>query len=205
MNRWRASLASAAWLLAVTLATRSEGAKRSGFSSPGGRTLYDAQDDFSIAVEGKDRRFVAEVALGAGPEGNLGMLLGWQNQPFRGVAWYLGVGFEFNPARHYTGTVRYVFDLDGYRPFVAAGYVYNDLYELRTYSHNAFVEVGYSWILHQTYHVAVGVGARHIVHLGIRPDSPLHAGDIDPALLAVQRDSLSAWMPTLAFRFSRAF
>ena len=67
------------------------------------------------------------------------------------LEYYIGVGFEVNPARHYTGAVRYLFNIDGYRPYIGAGYLFDDLYAIGTYSHNVFGEIGYSWVLHRTF------------------------------------------------------
>jgi hypothetical protein len=83
--------------------------------------------------------------------------------------------------------------------------LYKDLSALRTYSHNAFAEIGYSWKLRRTYHLTAGVGIRRILHIGIRPDSPLKADDVDPELLAEQERGISRWTPMIAVRFSRAF
>jgi len=180
-------------------------AKSVGYRSPGGREIYDPRDRFGTVTYTNQREFVLEAAVGAGPEGNLGLLMGWLNKPFRGLEWYAGIGFEVNPARHYTGAARYLFNIDGYRPYVGAGYLFHDLYAVGTYSHNVFGEVGYSWILHRTYHLTAGVGVRRILHIGVREDSTLRAADVDPVLLDEQLDSVAPWVPTFALRFSRAF
>ena len=195
----------AAPIAALLFASATAQAKDFGFRSPGGREIYDEEDRFGTATSTRQRQFVIEVAIGAGPEGNLGALLGWLNQPVRGLEWYAGIGVEVNPATHYTLASRYMFNIDGYRPYVGLGYLYSDLYELGTYSHNAFAEVGYSWVLHETYHLTLGAGVRRILYIGIRPDSPLNDSDVDQALLAEQRDDVSPWVPTIALRFSRAF
>jgi hypothetical protein len=200
--RPRSSALAALALAAISGPAR---AKEIGFRSPGGREIYDENEQFGGVTETGRRQFVIEVAVGAGPEGNLGVLLGWINQPVRGLEWYAGAGLEVNPAIHYTLGSRYLFNIDGYRPYVGAGYLYNDLYELRTYSHEVFAEVGYSWVLHDTYHLTAGIGVRHILYIGIRSDSPLRDSDVDPALLEEQRDDVSPWVPTAALRFSRAF
>lgn len=192
-------------LLAGTLVAPAASAKEHGFRSPGGRRIYGEQESFGSVTDTRNRQFVIEVAVGAGPEGNLGVLLGWLNQPLRGIEWYAGVGVEANPARRYTGAVRYLFNIDGYRPYLGLGYLYNDLYELGTYSHNLFAEGGYSWVLHETYHLTLGIGVRHILHIGVRDDSPLKEPDVDPELLDEQLRDVSPWVPTAALRFSRAF
>jgi hypothetical protein len=180
-------------------------AKNHGVSSPGGRTIYDAEESFHEALDQDVRQFVVEVAAGAGPEGNLGLLLGWLNKPVRGIEFYAGIGFEANPATQYTGAVRYLFNIDGYRPYVGVGYLFKDLYVLRTFSHNVFAEAGYSWVLHRTYHLTAGFGVRYIASVGIRSDSPLLGDDVDAAFLEEQENSLARWVPTAVVRFSRAF
>jgi hypothetical protein len=180
-------------------------AKEYGYRSPGGRRIYDDEDTFGEALNTRKRRFVVEAAVGAGPEGNFAALLGVLNLPVRGLEWYAGVGWELNPARHYTLTARYMFNIDGYRPYVALGYLYDDLYALRTYSHNVFAEVGYSWVLHDTYHLTAGVGVRRILYIGIHDDSILRDEDVDQAVLEEERGNVSRWVPTFALRFSRAF
>jgi hypothetical protein len=197
--------ASLAPALVLGLLAAPAHAKELGFRSPGGREIYDPEESFGVSSNTRRRQFVIEVAVGAGPEGNLGALLGWLNQPVRGLEWYLGFGVEVNPARHYTGAVRYLFNIDGYRPYIGAGYSFVDLYELGTHSHNAFAEVGYSWVLHETYHLTLGAGLRRILQLRVRDDSPLRESDVDPVLLDEQLDSVNPWVPTIALRFSRAF
>jgi hypothetical protein len=202
--RTRTALALSTACLALGLAS-SAAAKSVGYRTPGGREIYDRRDRFGAATHTHTRQFVLEVAVGAGPEGNLGLLLGWLNKPIRGLEWYAGIGFEVNPARHYTGSVRYMFNIDGYRPYIGAGYLFHDLYEVGTYSHNVFGEVGYSWVVHRTYHLTLGIGVRRILHIGVRSDSTLRAADVDQALLDEQIESVAPWVPTLALRFSRAF
>jgi hypothetical protein len=199
---WR--LLPPAFTLALAFALPAN-AKSIGYHTPGGREIYDQEDRFGAVQSTDQRQFVVEVAVGAGPEGNLGILIGWLNQPVRGLEWYAGFGFELNPANHYTGSVRYVFNIDGYRPYIGAGYLFHDLYELGTYSHNVFGEVGYSWVLHRTFHLSAGAGVRRILYVGIRDDSPLREADVDPDLLDEQVDAIAPWVPTITLRFSRAF
>ncbi len=191
--------------LAFWLGTSTATAKRYGVSSPGGRRTYDEYERFDEALDQNRRHFVVETAVGLGPEGHLGLLLGWLNQPVNGLEYYVGFGYESNPARHYTGTVRYAPNIHGFRPYVALGYLYKDLTVLRTYSHNVFGEIGYSFKIHQTYRLTAGVGVRYIAHLGIHNDSPLMDDDVDPVLLKEQQDSIERWVPMGALRFSRAF
>lgn len=189
----------------VVLSSAWSAAKNHAVASPRGKRIYEADERFGTVLDQDQRDFVMEAAVGLGPEGNLGLLLGWLNKPIRGLEYYAGIGFESNPARHYTGAVRYVFNIEGYRPYIGVGYLFKDLYVLQTYSHNAFAEIGYSFKLHQTHRLTVGAGVRYIAHVGIRDSSPLRDDDVDPVLLAEQDDDLVRFIPTIALRFSRAF
>lgn len=195
--------------LAVALASlvtaRGALGKEIGIHSPAGKTIYDSNETFSDVDDTRKRRFVVEAVAGAGPEGNIGMLIGWINQPVRGFEYYAGFGYEANPALNVTGSVRYVFNLSGWRPYLSLGYIYKSLDRLGTYNHNLFGEVGYSWVLHETYHLTAGIGVRRILTIGIREDSPLNEPDVDRALLQSETDSVTRWVPMFALRFSRAF
>jgi hypothetical protein len=205
-DRLSARLAAALALAAVTwLSCRSALAKDYGIHSPSGRVIYDADERFEDVTNTRLRRFVVEAAVGAGPEGNIAALVGLLNWPVRRLEYYAGFGLELNPARNYTFAVRYAFNIHGYRPYVGLGYLFKDVYEVGTYSHNAFVEAGYSWVLHQTYRVTAGLGLRYIASIGIKDDSPLRGAHIDQALLADETDRVFPLTPTLALRFSRAF
>lgn len=180
-------------------------AKDIGIQTPTGKQIYDSNETFSDVDDTRKRRFVVEAVAGLGPEGNIGMLIGWINQPVRGFEYYAGFGYEANPALNVTGSVRYVFNIDGWRPYLAVGYIYKNLERLGTYNHNVFGEIGYSWVLHDTYHLTAGVGVRRILGVGIREDSPLKEPDVDPVLLASETDDMARWAPMVALRFSRAF
>lgn len=180
-------------------------AKEIGLHSPGGKTIYDANETFSEVDDTRKRRFVVETVTGVAPEGNIGMLIGWLNQPVRGFEYYAGFGYEVNPAMAFTLSARYVFNISGYRPYVSLGYAYKDLSGIGTFNHNVFGELGYSWVLHHTYHLTAGVGLRRIVHIGIKDDSPLNAPDVDRAFLESETDNVARWAPLLSLRFSRAF
>jgi hypothetical protein len=202
----RAACAIASALACFALAApAAAGAKEYGYSTPSGRDIYQESTTFGRARHTQGRGFVVEVAVGSGPEGNLGLLLGLINLPLRGLEYYAGFGLELTPSRHYTGTVRYLFNIDGWRPFIGGGYLYNDVYGIGTYSHNVFAEVGYKWVLHQTYHVTLGIGVRRLIDAGTREDSILRGADVDQAWLDRELDSLNPWVPQAALRFSRAF
>lgn len=180
-------------------------AKDYGVHTPSGRRIYDDSERFGDVANTRLRRFVVEAAVGAGPEGNIAALVGLLNWPARHLELYAGFGLELNPARHYTASARYTFKLHGFRPYLAAGYLHNDLYRLGTFTHDVFVETGHTWVIHTTYRLTLGVGTRYRTYLGIRDSSPLKGGHIDAELLAEQRDAVVPWVPTLALRFSRAF
>ena len=98
----RRTCAAALVLGAALLESRSAAARESkeyGVSTPSGRDIYRQHTTFSDAKDTRDRDFVIEVAVGSGPEGNLGILLGWINKPVRGLEYYLGFGYEITPAR----------------------------------------------------------------------------------------------------------
>ena len=199
-----ALLVLATAILAPRVAAARE-SKEYGIRTPAGRDIYRSSTTFSDAMDTRDRDFVIEVAVGSGPEGNLGLLFGLINKPVRGLEYYLGFGYEITPSRHYTAAVRYLFNIDGWRPFIGAGYLFNDAYGLGTYSHNVFGELGYSWVLHHTYHLTIGLGVRRILYVGFREDSYLYGGDVDQAWLEREREAISPWVPQAALRFSRAF
>ncbi len=191
-------LIAASWSTAVS-------AKRIALATPSGRTIYGPDEQFGEVSNQRNRSFVAEVAMGAGPEGNLGLLLGWLNVPWKRFDIYAGVGFEGNPAQLYTLGSRYAWSLDGYHPYISLGYVYKNTYELDMHSANVFGELGYRWSLHQTYRVSAGVGLRRQFHISVGKDSPLNGPEIDPVFRDEQLDSINPWLPTLALRFSRVF
>lgn len=195
----------AIWLAIGVAFPVATAAKDFGLRSPGRRTIYKDEETFAEVMDQNRRNMVVEVAVGAGPEGNLAMLLGLLNQPIRRMELYVGFGLEANPAHHISGAVRYWFELGGFRPFASLGYVHVDLPEIGTWSHNVFAETGYKWKFHRTYHLTVGVGVRHILDVEVRPDSPLKGPDVDPVFLARELDEVFPWVPTLALRFSRAF
>ena len=203
MKRWQAI--PIAFGLVALAAARPCMAKDFGLHTPSDRHIYDQDEQFASVANTRQRRFVVEAAAGAGPEGNVAALVGLLNWPVRDLDLYAGFGYEFNPSRHYTLSARYTLNLNGYRPYFSAGYLYNDLYRLRTFTHEVFAELGYTWVIHDTFRLSLGLGTRYRVYLGIRNDSLLVSEQVDPDLLREQQDAVFPWVPTLTLRFSRAF
>lgn len=203
MTRWQAM--PIALGLPLLAAARPCAAKDFGLHTPSGRQIYDRDEEFANVANTRQRRFVVEAAAGAGPEGNVAALVGLLNWPVRRLDLYAGFGYEANPSRHYTLSARYTFNLNGFRPYVGAGYLYNDLYRLGTFTHETFAEIGYTWVIHDTFRFSIGLGTRYRVYLGVRDASLLSSEQTDPDLLSEQADSVVPWVPTLALRFSRAF
>lgn len=200
--RWLAvCVASVALLISTAYAE----AKQFGVHTPSGRRIYEPEETFGQAIDSDDRHFVMETAIGAGPEGNLAMLLGWLNQPVRKVDLYLGVGFEANPATLYTLAARRTFDIGIARPYLNLGYLLKDTHAVGLVSHSAFLEIGNSWILHRTYRLGVGVGLRYIIATRVKKSSLLKEDRVDSEFLDEQLDDIYPLLPTVALRFSRAF
>src|SRR5262249_48634258 len=98
--------------LAGALVAGEADARQVGLHSPTGRRIYEPTERFDEVIEHKRRVVVSEVAVGAGPEGNLAMLLGVLNVPVRRLDLFAGVGIEANPAALCTGSARYTFNFD---------------------------------------------------------------------------------------------
>lgn len=180
-------------------------AKEHGIHSPNGRAIYQTHETFSDALDQNRRRFVAEVATGLAPEGNLALLLGGLNILIPRLDIYAGIGFDVVPSRRYSGSMRYSLRFEELRPYVSAGYMFKDTFDVGVVSHNAFFEVGHRWVLHRTYHLILGVGARRILRTWLTSDSYLRTDEINPQLLRNELNDIQAWEPTLVLRFSRAF
>ncbi len=187
------------------LLERSAHARQFGIQSPAGRRIYGPNERFDEAIEHRRRVVVSEVAVGAGPEGNLALLLGCLNVPFRRLDLFAGVGLEANPAALFTGSGRYTFNFDGVRPYVALGYLHKLTYEVGLASHNVFAEVGHTWVLHRTMRFSLGIGLRRILTTRVTEDSVLAGPDTDPEAVRRELDRLEPWLPLGAVRFSRAF
>jgi hypothetical protein len=163
-------------MLVLVLSTGVAAAKDYGYRSPGGRQITTMATRSRVPAH--PHAAAIEAAVGAGPEGNIAALIGLLNQPVRGIDLFAGIGWELNPARHYTIGARYTPNFDGYRPYIGIGYLYNDLYVLCTWSHNVFAEAGYCWVIHETYRLTAGVGIRYIAHIGIRTTPHQRPGQI---------------------------
>jgi hypothetical protein len=191
--------------LAVLLSSRGAGARQFGLQSPSGRRIYTPKERFAEVIEHKRRVVVSEVAVGAGPEGNIALLLGCLNVPVRRLDLFAGVGLEANPAALFTGSARYTFNFDGVRPYIALGYLYKRTYEVGLASHNTFAEVGHTWVLHRTMRLSLGVGIRRILHTVLVEGSALATPEVDPAAVERELGRVNPWLPLGAIRFSRAF
>jgi hypothetical protein len=195
------------WLALVSLLalSRPADARQFGIQSPAGRRIYGSHERFDELIEHRRRIIVTEVAVGAGPEGNLALLLGCLNLPVRRLDLFAGVGLEANPAALFTGSARYTFQFGPVRPYVALGYLFKDTYAVGVHSHNVFAEVGHTWVLHRTLRLSLGVGLRRILHTGLDDDSALLGPDAEPGAVQREIERVWRWLPLGAIRFSRAF
>ena len=191
--------------LALLLGAPDADARQFGLHSPSGRRIYESNERFEDVLEHKRRMIVSEVAAGAGPEGNLAMLLGCINVPVPRLDLFAGVGIEANPAALFTGSARYTFNFDGIRPYIALGYLHKRTYEVGIMSHNVFAEVGHTWVLHRTLRFSLGVGLRRILHTQLTGDSELASPEVDPEAVRHELERVDPWLPLAAIRFSRAF
>jgi len=191
--------------LGVVLAPAQAAARQFGLQSPAGRRIYGPNERFDDVLEHKRRVIVSEVAVGAGPEGNIAMLLGCLNVPIRRLDVFAGVGIEANPAALFTGSARYTFNFDGIRPYVSLGYLYKLTYQVGVASHNVYVELGHTWVIHRTLRFSLGVGLRRILDSRLTEDSSLAGPDSDPAAVDRELQRIDPWLPLGAIRFSRAF
>jgi hypothetical protein len=193
------------FILCILLWTAPARAKEIGLHTPSGRTIYEPDETFAEVSEQNLRHFVVEVVTGLAPEGNLAANLGWLIPEIKGLELYLGGGLQLNPSYQFSAVVRYMMNFSGYRPYIAAGYMHQELYLLGTDSENLVVETGYKWVISHTYHFTLGVGLRTLLHVGVEQDSTLREPDVDPGFLDRELDDVARFVPTLALRFSRAF
>lgn len=203
--RPRLAVLAVGLLLSSMLVGKTSHARQFGVQSPSGRRIYGSGERFHEAIEHRRRVVVSEVAVGAGPEGNLALLLGCLNVPIRHLDLFAGVGLEANPAALFTGSGRYTFNFAGIRPYVALGYLHKRTYEVGVASHNVFAEVGHTWILHRTLRFSLGLGLRRILTTRLTEGSLLAGPDSDPTAVRRELDEIDPWLPLGAIRFSRAF
>jgi hypothetical protein len=203
--RVRVVLVTTAGAVVLLLNTPPALAKNTGVHSPSGKTIYVPQRSFDEALDQNRRKWVIEAVMGDGPEGNVGLSLGRLNVLIHGFELYAGFGYALTPARHVTGSMRYLMNFHGFRPYLAAGYLWRNTFAIASHSHNVTGEFGYSWRIHHTYHLTAGLGARYIAATVVEATSPLKTSDADAVLLAEQSESMARWSPLAVLRFSRAF
>jgi hypothetical protein len=197
-----ARLALAAALLTASAAAT---AREFGLHSPSGRRIYAPRERFDELLDHRRRSIVSEVAVGAGPEGNLALLLGALNLPIRRMDVFAGIGIEANPAVLVTVSARYTLHVGPIRPYLALGYLHKLTYEVGIASHNVFAEIGHTWVLHRTLRLSLGVGLRRMVSARVTEESFLTGPSVDPAALSAELDAIDPWLPLATVRFSRAF
>jgi hypothetical protein len=180
-------------------------AREFGLHSPSGRRIYAAHERFDELLDHRRRSVVTEVAVGAGPEGNLALLLGCLNVPVRRLDLFVGIGIEANPAALLTGSARYTFSVGQFRPYFSLGYLNKQTYEAGVASHNVFAELGHTWVLHRTLRLSLGVGLRRILSTHVLEGSGLRGPEVDSVALRREVDAINPWLPLGAMRFSRAF
>lgn len=170
-----------------------------------GRTIYGAHEQFGGLLDQDQRTVVAEVAIGNGSEGHLGLVFGWLANRPHGLEIYGGFGMRVGPSFHVTGSTRMFFNLSGWRPYVGAGYLLQVQPNIGMRSHSVFFDVGYKWVVHHTFHVTVSVGFQQMVYAWFGDDSVLRDADVAPEFLEHELDALDRFRPQAAIRFSRAF
>ena len=199
-----ARLCIASTLACVLLLGGLADAKNLKVSTPG-RSIYNSHETFGSVVNQDSRTFVVEVAMGSGPEGNLGVSLGWLVNRPEGLEFYAGFGSRIGPVVHNTLSVRYFLPFVRYRAYVSGGYLLQRNTNLDLWSNHVYGEVGYKWIIGHTFHVTLGVGLQRAINRTVRESSVLLGDDVDQESLQEQLDLMEDYRPTVALRFSRAF
>lgn len=187
----------------LLLASAPAQAKKVGLSSPG-RTIYKNAETFAEVLDQNRRKWVVEVALGNGPEGNLGISLGYLSNKPQGLEFYLGYGTRTGPSLHTTASLRYFLPFLRYRAYVGTGYSLQRDTKIGFGTHNAFSEVGYKWILRHTFHMTVSAGVQRRLSSYISDDSVFNDPDVDPDFLQREIDESADYRVLFALRFSRA-
>jgi hypothetical protein len=178
-------------------------AKKFGLNTPG-RTIYDGTETFEEVLDQNRRKWVVEVALGNGPEGNVGIALGYLSNKPQGLEFYLGYGTRTGPSLHTSAAVRYFLPFLRYRGYVGSGYSLQRNTKIGFGTHNTFAEVGYKWILRHTFHMTISVGGQRRLDTFTESGSVFDGPDIDPELLQRQIDESADYRVLFALRFSRA-
>ncbi len=192
-------------LLLATLPTTPAAAKETALRTPSGRTIYSPEETFESAVDQHTRLLIIELATGLATEGNLAVGLGLLVPHAGGLELWAHFGLEANPSLRYSGGARYVFGFGAFRPYLATGFTFADLYAQGSLSTHLFAEVGHQFVVFTTYRISLGVGFRGVLDVWLKGNSPHLDGTTDPAWVQEQLDSSRGFFPTLALRFSRAF
>ena len=198
-------LAWAAIAIALAIAApRTASAKKLGFSTPG-RNIYGSHETFGEAFDQRRRKWVAEVALGSGSEGTLGVTLGYLLNKPQGLEFYVGFGSRLGPVLHYSASTRYFIKIFDYRGYLGGGYILQQHTNLDMISHSAFVDGGFKWIIRPTFHMTLSVGVQQLLSRSILDGSVLKGPEVDPELLEQELDSIYEYRFLASLRFSRAF
>jgi len=179
-------------------------AKRFGFSTPG-RNIYGHGETVGDVLDQNKRKWVVEVGLGSGAEGNLGISLGYLLNKPQGLELYCGFGTRIGPVLHTTASVRYFLPFLAYRGYIGLGYLHQSASNIDMTSHSAYSEIGFKWILRHTFHMTVAAGVQRVFTRSIDSDSPLKDPDVDPMFLQQQLDNIGHYRGLVVLRFSRAF
>lgn len=201
MGITRLGLASAT---ALALTTGAAEAKRFGYSTPG-RSIYGHDESFGAVLDQNRRKWVVEVGLGYGAEGNLGISIGYLLNIPQGIELYTGFGTRIGPVVHNTASVRYFLPVFAYRAYVGAGYLLQNDTNIDLTSHSVYTEIGYKWIVRHTFHVTLAVGAQRVLARSVDDGSPLKDPDVNPMFLEQSLDNVGNYRGLVALRFSRAF
>jgi len=191
-------------IVLVALWSTTADAKRFGFSTPG-RNIYGHDETFRNVLDQNQRKWVVEVGLGSGAEGNLGISLGYLLNIPQGLELYAGFGTRIGPVLHTTTSVRYFLPFLAYRGYVGLGYLRQDNSNIEMTSHSVYSEIGFKWILRHTFHMTLAVGVQRVLVRNVDDDSPLRDLDTDPMFLKENLDGMNSFRGLVALRFSRAF
>jgi hypothetical protein len=178
-------------------------AKKMGLSTPS-RTIYKNNETFAEVLDQNRRKWVVEVALGNGPEGNVGIALGYLSNKPQGLEFYLGYGTRTGPSLHTSAAVRYFLPFLRYRGYVGGGYTLQRETKIGFGTHNSFAEVGYKWILRHTFHMTLSAGVQQRLATFTEDGTIFDNSDIDRSFLQEEIDRSADRRILFALRFSRA-